>query len=118
MRARQAPALTCALMESAVSLGLGRRQLAKAIGVSESTIGRFARGERYVRQGSEQWDHSLMLVSVYQALFSLVGGNESRMRDWMTSYNRAFHKTPAESILTAGGLARTLSYLRGMSSLL
>lgn len=115
MCARQAAALTRALLESAASLGLGRRQLAKAIGVSETTIGRLARGERYVRQGSEQWELSLMLVSMYQALFSLV---ESRMRDWMTSHNRALERTPAESILTVGGLARTLSYLRGMSSLL
>lgn len=114
----EAAVLTRALLRSAISLGLGRRQLAKVICVSETTIGRFVRGERYLRPESKQWELALMLVGVYQALLPLVGGDESQMRDWMTGHNRALNGVPKESIFTVEGLARTLSYLHGMSSLL
>jgi len=66
----------------------------------------------------KQWELALMLVGVYQALFPLVGGNESQMRDWMVGHNQTLNRAPKDSILTVDGLASTLSYLRGISSLL
>jgi len=115
--ARQAAVLTRALLRSAISLGLGRRQLAKAIGVSETTIGRFARGERHLEPGSEQWELAVMLVGAYQALFTLVGGNENKMRDWMSGYNRVLTPRPRNPFSLLRVLS-ALSYLREMTSLL
>lgn len=110
-----AAVVTRALLRSAACLGLGRRQLARAIRVSETTIGRYARGERHLRPASKQWELAVMVVGVYQALLPLVGEDEGRMREWMAGYNRALNEVPKDSLLTVEGLARTLSYLRAMS---
>jgi len=85
--------------------------LATLLCVSETTVGRFARGERCLKPASQQWELALMLVGVYQALCSHVDDDQDQIRLWMCSYNRALNAVPRDAVLTVEGLTRTLNYL-------
>lgn len=103
--------LTRALLRSAIVLGIDQSSLARVLGVSEETIGRFSHGEQFLHLGSKSAEAAALIVRVYHALSSHVGDDEEQLRIWMGSYNRALDAAPRDAVLTAEGLERTLNCL-------
>lgn len=112
-----AAVLTKATLRSAAALGLTNAALARAVGVSESTVSRLASGARQLEVGTKPAELAALLIRVYRSLDSLVGNSERHRRLWMDSYNRAFNAAPREAIATAEGLARVVAYLDGARAL-
>lgn len=112
-----AAVLTKATLRSAAALGLTNAALARAVGLSESTVSRMAAGARQLDVGSKPAELAALVIRVYRSLDALVGNSDRHRRLWMDSYNRAFNAAPREAIATAEGLARVVAYLDGARAL-
>jgi len=103
--------LTKAMFRAAERLGLSRRQVAKIIGVSETTVSRLKRGETMLEEESEPFQLAVLLVRAFRSLDAIAGGDETVVRDWMTAPNSALGARPAEHISTVQGLDDVVTYL-------
>lgn len=106
-----------ALQRAAHGLGLDGQKISRTVGFSEIDVSLILRGERGIVPVSKQGQLSLMLIRVFQSLDALVGGDDAKRRDWMTSRNSALNSVPASLIESVEGLARTLAYLDGLQVL-
>ena len=106
--------LTKATIRAAELLALQSADLAKVIGVSDSTVSRYRNGGSEIVAESKVGELSLLLVRLLRALDPLVGSDSEMRKAWMHSVNKGLGGVPAKLILKPDGLARTLSYLDGM----
>ena len=109
-----ATVLTKALVRAASLLGLTGARLAQAIGVSESTVSRFAAGQRALELHTKEAELAALVIRCFRSLDALVGGNDAQRLAWMESHNRALNGTPRDLITTAQGLVTTVAYLDRM----
>ncbi len=105
--------LTKATFRSAELLGLTNATVARAIGLSPSTVSRMAAGRLQLEPGTKPAELATLLVRLYRSLDALVGNDETLRRQWMSSFNRAFNQAPREAIESVEGLARVVRYLDG-----
>lgn len=106
--------VTHAVCEAAEWLGLTREQLAKIIGVSKSNIARYRSGSASIRD-PKNFELSLILIRVYRAIFSIVGGNKEQMKHWIKTPNYHFaSRSPLQMMETVEGLTTVTRYLDGM----
>lgn len=106
--------LTKATLRAAELLALQGSDLAKVIGVSDSTVSRYRSGGAEISPDSKPGELALLLVRVLRSLDPLVGSDTELRKQWMHSLNKALGGVPAQLILKPDGLSRTLSYLDGM----
>lgn len=106
--------LAKACLRAGHELGLAGAQLARVIGISESSVSRLASGARTIDPGSKQGELTLLLVRVYRSLDALVGSDRAQRLAWMASFNRALNGTPRDLVQTASGLVAVLAYLDAM----
>ena len=99
-----------AALSAADRLGLSNRHLAAIIGSSEASISRMQRG-RGVDPVSKEGELALMLVRLYRALDTLLGGDDAKSRAWLHSVNDHIGGVPAERIKTVEGLVDVVQYL-------
>ncbi len=100
-----------ATLRAASGLGLSRRELAAALGVSEASLSRIAGGVRGLDPESKAGELGLFLVRLFRSLDALVGGDEEARQAWMRARNRHLEEVPATEILTIRGLVRVVEYL-------
>ncbi|CAA0095463.1 Uncharacterised protein [BD1-7 clade bacterium] len=101
------------VIQAADALGLGREQLANTIGVSTPTIARMKNGAAVPAR--KPYELSLLLIRIYRALFSIVGGKREAMQHWMQTPNHHFaSQIPAELIQRPEGIAQIIWYLDAM----
>lgn len=103
--------LTQALLRTAELLELSQVELARILGVSDSSVSRLVSETRQVDASSREGEFALLLVRVYRSLDALVGGDAPARRAWLRSHNRALNGTPAALLQTATGLVNTVAYL-------
>ncbi|MFD1710828.1 DUF2384 domain-containing protein [Ottowia sp. GY511] len=106
--------LTQATLRAADLLALPGSDLAKVIGVSDSTVSRYRSGAAEISPSSKPGELALLLVRVFRSLDPLVGSDTQLRKEWMHSLNKALGGVPAQLVLKPDGLTRTLSYLDGM----
>ena len=106
--------LTKATLRAADLLALQGADLAKVIGVSDSTVSRYRSGGSEISPSSKAGELALLLVRVFRSLDPLVGSDTQLRQQWMHSLNKGLGGVPAQLILKPDGLSRTLSYLDGM----
>lgn len=106
--------LSKAVMRAARSLGLSQRELAETLGLSEASVSRLGRGSRALEPDSKEAELALLLLRVYRSLDALVGGSESRLRDWFHAPNHHLGGVPAERVLHVAGLVQVADYLDAM----
>lgn len=106
--------LTQATLRAADLLALQGSDLAKVIGVSDSTVSRYRSGAAEISATSKSGELALLLVRVFRSLDPLVGSDTQLRKEWMHSLNKALGGVPAQLVLKPDGLTRTLSYLDGM----
>lgn len=106
--------LTQATLRAADLLALQGSDLAKVIGVSDSTVSRYRSGAAEISPTSKPGELALLLVRVFRSLDPLVGSDTQLRKEWMHSLNKALGGVPAQLVLKPDGLTRTLSYLDGM----
>ncbi|GAB1388823.1 MAG: hypothetical protein AMXMBFR78_01270 [Rubrivivax sp.] len=106
--------LTKAAIRAADLLDLHGAELARVIGVSDSTISRYRSGAAAIAPTTKAGELALLLVRLFRSLDPLVGSDGQLRAQWMRSRNEALGGVPAELILRPDGLVRTLAYLDGM----
>lgn len=103
--------LSRALVRTAALLELSQGELARILGVSDSSISRLVSEARQVDAASKEGELALLLVRVYRSLDALVGGDAPARRAWLRSHNAALNGTPAALMQSATGLVNTVAYL-------
>src|SRR5688572_30298111 len=77
--------LTQATVRAAARLDLAQKNLAAVLGVSTSTVSRFAQHPLDPR--SKEGELAMLFVRVYRNLNAMVGGQDKTARDWMHAEN-------------------------------
>ncbi len=103
--------LTKAVLNAAELMGLRQAVLARALGVSESSVSRMRSGDYLLKERGKEWELAALLVRLYRGLDSIMAGDEHALRSWLRGYNTALGAVPAELILTVSGLSRTVEYV-------
>lgn len=103
--------LSRALVRTAGLLELSQAELARILGVSDSSVSRLVGEARQVDAGSKEGELALLLVRVYRSLDALVGGDAQARHAWLRSHNAALNGTPAALLQSAAGLVNTVAYL-------
>lgn len=106
--------LAKATWRAAQMLGLSGAALARVIGVSESTVSRFARGERPLSPQSKEGQLAALVVRLFRSLDALVGNDTVKAAAWMSSHNQALNGVPRELIESPQGLVTAVIYLDSM----
>lgn len=106
-----AAVLTKALLRSAELLDLSNAELAKVLGISDSSVSRLLANERQIDPASKEGELALLLVRLYRSLDAVVGGDDEQRWAWLRSNNRSLNGAPAALIGSATGLVNTVAYL-------
>ena len=104
--------LTQAVVRAGARLGLAQKDLASLLGVSPSTVSRFA--ARPLDPRSKEGELAILFVRLYRSLDALVGGQDDAARDWMHADNDHLGGPPARLVQTVTGLVHVLEYLDAM----
>lgn len=107
--------LTKAVSRAAERFGLGNRDLAAVLGISEASASRLASGQRTIPERGSERERALYFLRIYRSLDSLVGGEQDKARAWFNEPNTHLGGVPAE-IVRSGfkGLDRVAEYLDAM----
>ena len=100
-----------AVTRAAERLGLGNRELARILGLSEASASRLRRGTFRLRRRDKAFELAVLLVRLYRALDAVAGGDLAVMRGWLRSPNTALDGLPLERLFTVTGLLDVLAYL-------
>ena len=106
-----AAVLTEAVLRTSKLLALSNSELARILGVSDSSVSRLLAHGRQIDPASKEGELALLLVRMYRSLDALVGGDKDQRLAWLRSDNRALNGRPADLIGSAAGLVNTVAYL-------
>jgi predicted XRE-type DNA-binding protein len=104
--------LTQAVVRAGARLGLAQKDLAAVLGVSASTVSRFA--QRPLDPRSKEGELAVLFVRLYRSLDAMVGGQDEAARAWMHAPNAHLGGVPARLSLSVTGLVHVLEYLDAM----
>ena len=92
-------------------LGLRQAELGAVLGLSPPAISRAIKSGVFPEVGKSR-EHQLLLVRLYRALDSIVGGEDAVAAAWLRNPNSAFGgAVPLERMKSVAGLVDVLSYL-------
>lgn len=106
-----AAVLTEAVLRTSKLLALSNSELARILGVSDSSVSRLLAHGRQIDPASKEGELALLLVRLYRSLDALVGGDKEQRLAWLRSNNRALNGRPADLIGSAAGLVNAVAYL-------
>jgi plasmid maintenance system antidote protein VapI len=106
-----AAVLTEAVLRTSKLLALSNSELARILGVSDSSVSRLLAHGRQIDPASKEGELALLLVRLYRSLDALVGGDKEQRLAWLRSNNGALNGRPADLIGSAAGLVNTVAYL-------
>ncbi|MFZ4062745.1 MAG: antitoxin Xre/MbcA/ParS toxin-binding domain-containing protein [Polynucleobacter sp.] len=99
-----------AVIRAADRLQISHALLARVLGLSPPTITRLYQGTYELKDGTKEWDFSLLFVRLYRSLDSIVSDDQMAYQ-WLNSENRGLHAKPITLIQTTEGLVRAVQYL-------
>ena len=102
-----------AAIAAAARLGLRNRQLGEIIGTSEASISRLKSG-RPLDPAGKEGELALLFLRLFRSLDALVGGDDTKAREWLHSENQHVGGVPANRIRTVEGLVDVIQYLDAM----
>lgn len=107
--------LAKAALAAAGRLGLRGRELADIIGTSEASISRLRSGRAAgLDPARKEGELALLFLRLYRSLDALVGGDDTKARQWLHAQNHHLAGIPAERIRTVEGLVDVVQYLDAM----
>lgn len=110
----RAAVLTRAVLAVSGRLALSQRELGAVLGLSEASMSRVVQGRRLLAGNDKQWELAALLVRLYRALDTLVGGSDDKARAWFRAGNTHLGAAPAERVRTVEGLVGVVNYLDAM----
>ena len=106
----EAAVLTAALRRAADRLAIPNTVLAKAIGLSESTVSRLRRGDYVLQPGHKAFELAVLLVRLYRSLDAIVA-EDATASAWLKSSNTALGGEPIRLLQSVAGLMNVIAYL-------
>jgi transcriptional regulator with XRE-family HTH domain len=103
--------VTKAALRAAERLGLSNKELARILGLSESTVSRMAAGAYALSPEQKPYELALLFVRLYRSLDSIVGGDQAVAKAWLRTGNSALGDMPLARIMSIAGLTETIAYL-------
>ena len=104
--------LTTAVANVAKNLDIGPTELAKIIGVSQSSASRLMAGHYDIKDSTKTWELGALFVRMYRGLYSIVGNNDQLAQQWLKSGNAVFGGAqPYDVIQQAQGLVHACDYI-------
>jgi hypothetical protein len=108
--------LTQTVTQITTFLDLYHAELARILGVQCADIGQLTSGRQCLEPGSMAWRQACLLVRLYQALFSLSGGDGVAMRHWLRVSHRDLGGSPHLLMVDEGRLADVVACLERESA--
>ena len=105
-----ASVLAKAVTRAADRLEISHALLARILGLSPTSITRLYQGGYALKEGSKEWDFSLLFIRLYRSLDSIVS-DDAVAKQWLQSENLGLHAQPISLIQTTEGLVRVVQYL-------
>lgn len=106
--------LAKAVLKAADFLELTHAEVAEILGVSPASVSRIASGHRSVPVDGKEGQLAVLFLRLFRSLDALMGGRESRSRDWLHAPNHHLGGVPVELILSVEGLVSVVHYLDAM----
>jgi transcriptional regulator with XRE-family HTH domain len=103
--------VTKASLRAAERLGLSNKELARILGLSESTVSRMSAGAYALAPEQKPYELALLFVRLYRSLDSIVGGDAAVAKAWLRAGNSALGDAPLARIMSIAGLVETIAYL-------
>lgn len=103
--------VTKAALRAAERLALSNKELARILGLSESTVSRMSAGNYALAPEQKPYELALLFVRLYRSLDSIVGGDQAVAKAWLRAGNRALGDAPLARIMSIAGLVETIAYL-------
>jgi hypothetical protein len=103
--------VTKASLRAAERLGLSNKELARILGLSESTMSRMSAGAYALSPEQKPYELALLFVRLYRSLDSIVGGDQAVAKAWLRAGNSALGDAPLARIMSIAGLVETIAYL-------
>ncbi len=103
--------LTRAVARASELMGLSKASLAKILGISPSSAGRMFSDQYQLHPDSKEWEIARLFVRLFRSLDAMMAGDETALRAWLASPNRALAAKPNDLILDVAGLVHTLDYV-------
>src|SRR6476660_4279026 len=94
-----AAVLAKATRNAADRLGLRSRQLARLLGSSAASISRL-QSQRGLDPESKEGELALLFLRLFRSLDAMVGGDDTKAREWLAAPNAHLGAVPAERIMT------------------
>lgn len=109
--------LSQSFVQAGQMLGFYNAELARVLHCHCDDIGRLALGRQSIEPDSLAWQQAALFVRLYQRLYDLSEGDETRMYHWLRKEISGFSATPLLEIVDHDGLSGVLEYLNGCESL-
>jgi transcriptional regulator with XRE-family HTH domain len=108
--ASDASIVTKATIRAAEKLNLKNKDLARIIGVSESTVSRMKQGGYPLDPAQKSFELALLFVRLYRSLDAVVA-DDSVASAWLANKNAALNGVPITLIQKVEGLTHVIQYL-------
>lgn len=110
--------VTKATLRAAVGLGLSSMELARIIGLSNTTIARMRSGNRVLNPQRKPYELALLLIRSYLSLDAIVGSDVAAMRAWVHATNGPLGESPISRMMSVAGLTEVVAYLDSRRALI
>ena len=108
--------LTHSALRTGALLGLSHAELARALGLDQSTVSAMEHGLAELHSDFPSGQLALTLIKIYQSLTANVGGDEQACKQWVCSHNTGLAGTPALLMQSEEGINAVLAYLQSMEA--
>lgn len=108
---RRAHILTKATIRAADHFGLKSAELARVLGVSDSTVTRMRKGTYLLQAETKSFELAQLFLRLYRSLDSITGGDDKSSASWLRSENVVLGAVPATLIQSIIGLMAVADYL-------
>ncbi len=103
--------LSKAVVRAAGLLAMSQREVARTLGVSESTASRLFAGKFLLSsERAKEWEFALLFVRLFRSLDAL-WGHDATARTWLRSENLGLGARPIELMASVEGLVRVVAFL-------
>ena len=109
--------LTHSALRTGALLGLSHAELARALGLDQSTVSAMADGAAELQGVTPSGQRAFTMIKIYQSLTANVGGDEQACKQWVCSHNTGLAATPALLVQSEDEMNAVLAYLQSMEAL-
>jgi hypothetical protein len=103
--------VTKAMLRAAKRLGLSNKELARIVGLSESSVSRMRSGTCALNPQRKSYELAQLFIRSYLSLESIVSSDSAAMKAWLRASNSAIGGMPVARLMSVAGLTEVIAYL-------